>query len=196
MSYDKIRYERLRMVCTRALEESIKKSLDLEQIKKCYPTIASTEDGVRILEVARSQIVEFWFNNSIKEFDLIFKERDLEVKLNALDEIVHLAKARSLQKDIDPIEIDKLTPREIIEANKQYQQTETVNSLNLIYNQLCADNLENFNQLSGIFKQSEQLKSEIYSNATSLNKEIEVLKNDQTDVKINQLLDTILVDDL
>lgn len=194
--YDKIRYERLRMVCTRALEESIKKSLDLDQIKKCYPTIASNEDGVRILEVARSQIVDFWFNNSMKEFDLIFKERDLESKLDSLDEIIHLAKSRGLKKDVNAIEIDKLTPREIIEANKQYQRKETADSLHLIYNQLCIDNLEYFKQLSDIFEQSEKLKAEVYSNATSLNKEIEVLKNDGTDAKINELLDTILVDEL
>lgn len=191
MAYDKIRYERLRLVCTRALEESIKKSLDIEQIKKCYPTISSTEEGVKVLEIARSQIVEFWFNNSIKEFDLIFAERDLESKLDSLDELIDLAEKRKISKEIDPVELDKLTPRDIIEANKNFKRNDTLKSLELIYNQLCSDNLESFKKLEALVTEGMDLKNDIYQNVSTLNKELEVLKNDKTGDRVNELLELV-----
>lgn len=112
---DRIRYERLKLVCKKALEQSIKKSLSIDQIKSCYPTIASTEDGQKSLEIARSQIIKFWHNNSTKEFDLIFKERNIETKLNELDEIIQKAQERKLEGKEAPIQVDRLSPSELIE---------------------------------------------------------------------------------
>lgn len=189
--YEKIRYERLRLVCTKALEESIKKSLSLDQIKICYPTIASTAEGIEVLEIARSQIIDFWLHNSIKEFDLIFQERNLEEALNSLDEIVFLAKKRSIDKSVEPIEIDKLTPKDIIDAKLNYKRNETVNALKLIYDQLCIDNLNYFQQLNSLCQQSEDIKTDINNQVTFLNQELEVLKNDNSSARVNELLDTI-----
>ncbi|EGV62134.1 hypothetical protein PSN45_000854 [Yamadazyma tenuis] len=189
-TFDKIRYERLRLVCTRALEESIKKSLDIESIKKCYPTVAGTSQGESVLESARSQIIDFWFNNSIREFDLIFQERDLHNKLDSLDEIIHSAKVRGINGE-NAIEIDKLTPREIIEANKSHKRNETVQSLRLIYNQLCIDNLQYFKELSALVTESNELKAQIYDNASTLNQELQVLKDDTTSERVNELLELV-----
>lgn len=193
--FEKIRYERLRLVCTKALEESIKKSLSIEQIKICYPTIASTTEGVEVLEIARSQIIDFWLHNSIKEFDLIFQERNVEEGLNSLDEIIQLAKTRSIDKSVEPIEIDKLTPKDIIDAKLNYKRNETINALKLIYDQLCIENLKYFQELNKICQESEEIKLDINNQMSSLNQELEVLKNDKTTERVNELLETI-VDDI
>lgn len=187
---ERIRFERLQAVCTRALQESIKKSLDIEKIKKCYPTLASSEEGVKALEIARSQIIEFWLNNSLKEFELIFKERDIENKLNSLDDLIQLAKERSLSGS-KPIQIDKLTPKEIIAANIDYKKRQTIKSLKLMYDQLIVDNNELFDELTAIGKESEAIKSDIERNFTSINKELGVI-NGGVDDNIDKLLDTVV----
>lgn len=192
---DKIRYERLRVVCIKALQESIKKSLSSEQIRKCYPTLASSEEGVKSLEIARTQIIDFWLNSSITEFDQIFKERDIKNKLDTLDDIIELAKARSLNKSVPPVYLNKLTPKDIITANKNFKKNEALESLNLIYKQLNAENAQLFDRLKTLADQSKQVKDDIIAHVASLNKELDLLKDDKTNIRINELLDT-LVDEL
>lgn len=189
---EKIRYKRLQLVCKKALEESIKKSLSLEQIKKCYPIIASSEEGVKSLEIARSQIINFWFNNSMKEFDLIFQERDIENGLDGLDEVIEKAKRRSLDKNEKPVEINKLTPEEIIQANIRLNRNSSTESLRLIHNQLRSENLQFFNELNGLFEESQAIKTSLNDLLLALNKEMNVLKKDESNVRIDELMDTIV----
>lgn len=189
---EKIRYKRLQLVCKKALEESIKKSLSLEQIKKCYPIIASSEEGVKSLEIARSQIINFWFNNSMKEFDLIFQERDIENGLDGLDEVIEKAKRRSLDKNDKPVEINKLTPEEIIQANIRLNRNSSTESLRLIHNQLRSENLQFFNQLNGLFEESQAIKTNLNELLIALNKEMNILKKDESNVRIDELMDTIV----
>lgn len=189
---EKIRYKRLQLVCKKALEESIKKSLSLEQIKKCYPIIASSEEGVKSLEIARSQIINFWFNNSMKEFDLIFQERDLENGLDGLDEVIEKAKRRSLDKNDKPVEINNLTPEEIIQANIRLNRNSSTESLRLIHNQLRSENLQFFNQLNGLFEESQAIKTNLNELLIALNKEMNILKKDESNVRIDELMDTIV----
>mmetsp|Transcript_469 Transcript_469/g.447 ORF Transcript_469/g.447 Transcript_469/m.447 type:complete len:196 (-) Transcript_469:1302-1889(-) len=188
---DKIRYERLKLVCKKALEQSIKKSLSMDQIRTCYPTIASTDDGQKSLEIARSQIIKFWHNNSTKEFDLIFKERNIETKLNELDEIIQKAEERKLQGKEAPVQVDRLSPSELIEASLAGTKKESIESLTMIYNQLCLDNMELYGQLNSLCEESETIKTDLKSQVDSLNEDLKSLKNDDLKVSIDDLIATI-----
>lgn len=188
---DRIRYERLKLVCKKALEQSIKKSLSIDQIKTCYPTIASTEEGQKSLEIARSQIIKFWHNNSTKEFDLIFKERNIETKLNELDEIIQRAQERKLEGNEAPVQVDRLSPSDLIESSLSGTKKESIESLTMIYNQLCLDNMELYGQLNSLCEESETIKSDLKSLADLLSEDLKSLKDDDLRIRVDDLIATI-----
>lgn len=164
---DKIRFERLQLVCRKALELSIKKSLSLDQIKTCYPSIAASEDGLRSLEIARLQIVDFWFENSLKEFKLIFDERGIEAKLNELDDLIVEAQQRQALSDAErtaadaPVHLPELTPDQIMEANVLQAKRSTLNSLELIRHQLRLDNDDLTDQLAHATRDGQRQKADL-----------------------------------
>lgn len=188
---DRIRYERLKLVCKKALEQSIKKSLSMDQIKTCYPTIASTEEGQKSLEIARSQIIKFWHNNSTKEFDLIFKERNIETKLNELDEIIQKAEERKFEGKEAPVQIDRASPSELIEASLAGTKKESIESLSMIYNQLCLDNMELYGQLNSLCEESETIRTDLKSQVDSLSEDLKSLRNDDFKVSVDDLIATM-----
>ena len=176
-SAEKIRYERLKLVSQKALDQSIKKGLSIDQIKKCYPIISSSSDGVRLLEMARSQIIDFWQSKSLEEFALIFKERNLASKLDELDEIVEAAHRRQYDGDTR-IPIDLLTPDELIDASLVSTRKQSADTLSLIYNQLCADNQELHDELMSLAKEGNDIKNDINALIASLGRDIEAMKED------------------
>lgn len=188
---DKIRYERLRLVCKKALEQSIKKSLAIEQIKTCYPNIASTEEGQKSLEIARSQIIKFWHNNSTKEFDLIFEERNIETKLNELDEIIQKAERRKLEGSEPPIEIDRLSPSDLIESSLLGTKKASIDNLTMIYNQLRLDNMELYEKLRALSEESETIKSDLNNLINLLSDDLQSLKGDSSITRLDDLLATV-----
>lgn len=188
---DRIRYERLRLVCKKALEQSIKKSLSIEQIKTCYPNIASTEEGQKSLEIARSQIIKFWHNNSTKEFDLIFEERNIETKLNELDEIIQKAERRKLEGSEAPIEIDRLSPSDLIESSLLGTKKASIDNLTMIYNQLRLDNMELYEKLRALSEESETIKSDLNNLINLLSDDLQSLKGDSSITRLDDLLATV-----
>lgn len=176
-SAEKIRYERLKLVSQKALDQSIKKGLSIDQIKKCYPIISSSSDGVRLLEMARSQIIDFWQSKSLEEFALIFKERNLASKLDELDEIVEAAHRRQYDGDTR-IPIDMLTPDELIDASLVSTRKQSADTLSIIYNQLCADNQELHDELMSLAKEGNDIKNDINALIASLGRDIEAMKED------------------
>lgn len=176
-SAGKVRYERLNLVSLKALEQAISKGLSLDQIKKCYPTISSSEDGIRLLEMARAQIVDFWQTKSLEEFELIFQERNLATKLDELDEIVEDAHRRQYDGDAR-IPVETLTPEELIDANMVSTRKASADTLNMIYNQLCADNQELHDELMNLVEEGNAIKEDISSLIASLGRDIETMKED------------------
>lgn len=176
-SAEKIRYERLKLVSQKALDQSIKKGLSIDQIKKCYPIISSSSDGVRLLEMARSQIIDFWQSKSLEEFALIFKERNLASKLDELDEIVEAAHRRQYDGDTR-IPIDMLTPDELIDASLVSTRKQSADTLSIIYNQLCADNQELHDELMSLAKEGNDIKNDINALIAALGRDIEAMKED------------------
>ena len=186
-SAEKIRYERLKLVSQKALDQSIKKGLSIDQIKKCYPIISSSSDGVRLLEMARSQIIDFWQSKSLEEFALIFKERNLASKLDELDEIVEAAHRRQYDGDTR-IPIDLLTPDELIDASLVSTRKQSADTLSIIYNQLCADNQELHDELMSLAKEGNDLKNDINALIASLGRDIEAT---QEDAKVDELANAL-----
>lgn len=187
----KIRYERLKLVCQKALEQSIKKSLSMEQIKKCYPTISLSKEGERSLEIARSQIVKFWHTNSMKEFDLIFKERDIENKLNELDEIVQKAQERKTKGDEAPIEADKLSPTELIEGTIYHDKKKTLDTLEMIYKQLRSENEDLYKELEELGQRSSKIRTDVEGSISRLKNSVKSLKEEDSDIRLDELVSCV-----
>lgn len=96
--YDLVRYDRLRLVCQKALEQVIKRSLSVEQVFQCFPELALSLEGRKALTTAQQQLVTYWHRTGLREFDLIFSEFEVEPKLRALDRVI----ARAQQRKADP----------------------------------------------------------------------------------------------
>lgn len=190
----RIRYERLSLVVEKALEQTIDKSFSLDQITKCYPTIANTQYGLKHLESARSQMIDYLNDTCTKEIKLIFNEHDIEKKLNELDEIIQLAQYRKQLNQETPIEIDRLSASEIIESNIIQSKKEVINNLGIIYNQLCIENKDFFEELKQKTNESESIKTEINSSIESLNDGIDSLKNNELNSKLDSLISQVLND--
>lgn len=138
---EKVRFERLRLVARRALEELIKKSLSIEQMSTCFPTLVNSEDGLISLESALSQMSGFWHSNSLDEFDLIYKEKDMESKLDELDEIIQHAQDKK-EAGEKPTNIDQLSPLELVDSTIISNSNVVLDNLQMIYDQLCAENFD------------------------------------------------------
>ncbi|ODV79881.1 Nnf1-domain-containing protein [Suhomyces tanzawaensis NRRL Y-17324] len=121
----------------------------------------------------------------MKEFELIFSERDIEKKLDDLDEIIHVAQHRKDNKVELPANLDKLSPSEIIEATILSGSDESLENLNMIYNQLCVDNAELYQELEELGRVSEEIKGDIDSLLGVLKREVEILGKD---LKLDDLI--------
>lgn len=177
------------MVCRKALEQVIKKSLSLELLKSCYPNLALTLTGMKSLQTARQQIIKFWHTNSLNEFDLIFAERNVEEKLNELDEIIQLAQYRKSHKTEKPVQLDKLTSDDIMESTLLSYSNESIENLTMIYNQLRIDNTELYEKLKSLSDSGEEVKLNIEEQLRSLDKEIETLDLETEKLQLDKLID-------
>ncbi|ODQ81099.1 hypothetical protein BABINDRAFT_28878, partial [Babjeviella inositovora NRRL Y-12698] len=148
---ERIRFPRLQQLCQKALEESIK-SLTIEKFSQCYPTLASTVEGMNLLKVAREQVTNYWFNNSMREFNLIFQERGVEGSLDSLDELV--AEARLRKQTVNgselPVFTDELTPEEILASNLYATKKRKFEELQAIRDNLAGDNEMLLKELQGL----------------------------------------------
>lgn len=170
---EKVRFERLRLVARRALEELIKKSLSIEQVNTCFPTLVSSEDGVISLESALSQMSGFWHSNSLDEFDLIYKEKDMESKLNELDNIIQQSQDRK-DSGAEPSNIDQLSPLEIVDSTIISKSKDVLDNLQMIYDQLCTENLDLYKEFSEMVNDAKDIDNSIQANIEQLKSEADV----------------------
>lgn len=188
---DFIRYERLRLVIEKALEQTTSKSLSLDQIAKCFPKIAESKDGLNSLNLARKQMKNHLDSVSSKEFALIFNEHDIEKKLNELDEVIQMAQYRKEQNQ-QSVEVDKLSPFDIIESGLLPFKESVMESLGMIYNQLLLDNRELYHSLKTKAEESEQIKRDICDSIASLTKGIDELKEERLNKTLDYLIQEVL----
>ncbi|CEP63455.1 MIND complex subunit NNF1 LALA0_S08e02872g [Lachancea lanzarotensis] len=116
----RIRYTRLNQVCRKALQQSVTKVQSWDKLASCFPTYTATDTGARNLSTCQQQVVEFWMELSKREFDEIFRERDIENKLNDLDDLISRAKTVQeglKEQNTDLPCIDELTPEQLTTGN-------------------------------------------------------------------------------
>ncbi|SCU78414.1 LAFA_0A06480g1_1 [Lachancea sp. 'fantastica'] len=128
----RIRYTRLNQVCRKALQQSVTKVQSWDKLASCFPTYTATDAGARNLSTCQKQVVEFWMELSKREFDEIFRERDIENKLNDLDDLISSAKTVQEglhEKHLDLPCIDELTPQQLMDGNIHDSRTKFLEQL-------------------------------------------------------------------
>ncbi len=88
-----VRYDRLQTLAYRCLQQCTK-SLTYDTMVSCYPKIASHNVGKGWLNQGLEDIKKFWETSSEREFNSIWKERDIKRKLDELDGIILEGKKR------------------------------------------------------------------------------------------------------
>lgn len=162
----------------------------MEQVKTCFPTLVTSQDGVRSLELALSQMSGFWHANSLDEFELIYKEKDIESKLDELDDIIQNAQ-RAKDSGKKPSNIDQLSPLEIVDSTIVSNSKNVLDSLQMIYDQLCLDNAELYTELSELTKESTRINNSIKSGIEQLNKEANSVELEKAGLQIDKLIDIL-----
>ena len=125
----------------------------------------------------------FWHANSLDEFDLIYKEKDIESKLDELDDIIQNAQ-RAKDSGKEPSNIDQLSPLEIVDSTIVSNSKNVLDSLQMIYDQLCLDNAELYTELSELTKESTRINNSIKSGIEQLNKEANSVELEKRDFKL------------
>ncbi|OBA24399.1 Nnf1-domain-containing protein [Metschnikowia bicuspidata var. bicuspidata NRRL YB-4993] len=157
MEYEKVRFDRLNQVVKKAVEHTIKKLLMPEQVYKCFPTISRSDTGPDALENARKQMQTYFHDTCVKQVKHIFTERDIEQKLNELDEIIQLAQQAREGNTRKQIEVDRLAPEELINAGLAELKPDSEKKLALIYDQLVLDNQRLQQELREFAEESHEL---------------------------------------
>lgn len=192
MEYERIRYKRLNVVIKKALEQTIKKLMLEQQFNGCYPVIASMDGGPEALEAARTQIQKFFHSTCIKQFDLIFRERDVERKLDELDDIIQSAQRRRESSTEAPLDVGKLTPQELIAASVGQSKVDAIKKLTMIYDQLVLDNQQFHKELRSLAEESETLTKDIVLLVEALSSGMDELKRQNVDSNLDALTQEVL----
>ncbi|CAI5755680.1 unnamed protein product [Candida verbasci] len=183
----KVRYERLKLVANKALDQSINESLTNQNIILCFPNLSTTNLDVLLSIV--SQLQSFWLNTSLDEFELIYKEKLIQEKLNELDEIIYDAQFRRNDPNEKPDFVDELTPLEIIDSNIMSDSTDILNNLRSIHERLQLENKDLTEELKDLVSLSNDKKQSIVSNIEQLQKDVKLI--DSTDLQIDRLLNLL-----
>lgn len=169
-----IRFTLLQKVLEKSLSESTK-TITLEKLKGCYPELALTEDGVKAMEIVRSQITEIWQEKSLAEFNAVFKERDVENSLNELDRLIEEAKRRQKRNNIEErFYPDELTPREIVSTSLLSSQQRCIDELEKTLAEIQNDNSNLCKELGSHVTDTDNVCEEIYASLEKLDKMVEI----------------------
>jgi kinetochore protein NNF1 len=201
-----IRFQRLKQVCSKALEESQKVLTD-ENLHACYPTISSTKDGRRLIQTIKQQMIESWTANTKREFTSIFEERDIEAKLDELDELIAQAQDR-MDTGTEPqlpyalryylslehytnitASIDRLSPVNIVSSHLLPLKESNLRSLEDQLDSLKSQNTDLFKQLQDRAQEARQLRSGTFELIQNIKKMEEVSKDAQLESKLRTLVE-------
>lgn len=190
MEVERVRYEKLRQVLKKAVEQTIKKLLMPEQLEKCFPRIAQTKGGPEALEWGRVQVQDYFFETCSAQFDHIFNERDIEQKLNELDEIIQTAQQRKKEGGI-AVEVDKLTASQIIGASIGGSKEDCIKKLEMVHEQLMLDNQYLYKELKDLSEESETIKGDILLQVEALASGIDDFKRQEFDARLDRLTEEV-----
>lgn len=154
-----IRFHRLEQVCSKALTESQKVLTD-DNLHACYPTLASSQDGRALIQTIKQQLTESWQANTQNEFTSIFSEREIEEKLNELDELIAIAQDRKdSEGQASQIPIDQLTPINIVSSHLIPLKETNLEALHSQLDTLKSNNIRLLNELQEQATLATQLRS-------------------------------------
>lgn len=185
--YERIRFERLQQVITKAVEQTIKKSLMPEQLQQCFPSISAMEGGQEALETARKQIQKYFHSMCTKQFEHTLNNRDIERKLDDLDEIIQAAQRRRDLGVEEPLQVDQLSAEQLIGASTGPAKEDAVKKLQLIHEQLVLDNQQLYEELKLLAEEGDHVKSDILLAIAGLSSGIDELKRQDFDEKLDAL---------
>ncbi|GMG19251.1 unnamed protein product [Ambrosiozyma monospora] len=148
MSSQDPRFEKFRHGLRYVVNDILKK-ITAEKMAEMYPGIDK-----RALENIRVQIIQQYRNKCFSEFEKIYKDRDLEKKLDELDEIILDAKRRYAKNPGDKLYINDLNPNDIISNRLLAIQKESVASLNEKLVNLKRENNKLVKELNSIYNES------------------------------------------
>lgn len=173
-----VRFNTLKQVGKKALEKLIKNALNIDKVIQCYPKIASTQQGVYHLKGASAQIIDYWYSSTLSELDLIYGEKEVEQRLDELDEIIQIAKQRKQLEISNDVHIDKLDANDIINCNIVTEAKESLDKLNAIYNQLVTENEELLQSLTLLCNEANNIYRDITTLSEPLTKESEISRQE------------------
>lgn len=179
-----IRFERLQTVCDKALEESQKVLTD-ENLLSCFPSLNSSEKGKQLLNTIRLKLTESWSENTRKEFNSIFEERDIENKLNELDDLINDANKRDPDNSIP---IEELSSINILNSYMIPVKKQNLNKLKEQVESLKLTNLELLKELKSQLNNAHDVKNQINENLQS----IQSLNNLSDDLKLKENLEKLI----
>ncbi|KAH3667013.1 hypothetical protein WICMUC_005360 [Wickerhamomyces mucosus] len=180
-----IRYDRLRQVCFKALEESQKVITD-ESLKQCYPSLITGEESSRLLETIKINLYNSWKLGTEKEFESIFEERDIKSKLDELDKLIF--EARQDSPVANQVQPDQLTPNNIIASHLIPLKENNLKALNHQLELVRNENLNLLKELDDLSTLAKDLKNEINGNFEALNKLNEIYDDDQIEKYLQDLI--------
>ncbi|GME75260.1 unnamed protein product [[Candida] boidinii] len=152
-----------------------------------------------------TQIINFWKNTTAREFQQIFKEYDLENKLNQLDDLIEEAKQRKRKArqrgnkiggDINsrPLYIDKLKPNEIILSKLLEPKQKYLEELNSDLSSLKVKNDELFSELNMLVKESKDCLEDTEFEISKVEKFFSSIDKETipSEEKVDELLDYVV----
>ncbi|CCC71355.1 hypothetical protein NCAS_0H00450 [Naumovozyma castellii] len=193
----KIRYIRLNQVFNKALNQSISNLSKWDKISSCFPEYASHQEGATNLMNCQTQVIEFWKELCKREFEEIVKERNVKAKLDELDDLILESQERLNELNHEKgknevnvndelnINIDDLTPEQLINCNLFSQRKQATKDLN--------ERLARLNDINN------NLANELTDLQNSIGKEydeIRVLYDEHLGKPANQTPDATLVQGL
>lgn len=176
--YDLVRYDRLRLVCQKALEQVIKRSLSVEQVFQCFPELALSSEGRKALTTAQQQLVTYWHRTGLREFDLIFSEFEVEPKLRALDRVIARAQQRKADPSLIPALVDLKSASEIIDATLVAHSQPLIAHLQNIHAELVRDNEDMRSQLKSLRADSLEIAESASTALETLKSHVEALRKE------------------
>ncbi|KAH3669494.1 hypothetical protein OGAPHI_001615 [Ogataea philodendri] len=175
-----VRFDGLRKAAEFSLQETVNK-LTLDKLVECYPEV----DRATLADF-QQQITDMWTSKALDEFQGIYEEKDLEQRLNELDEIVYESQQRQTRKDA-AFEIHRLAPHEIVE-NRLINLKQR--SIDVLATKLASLKSEN----SALVSQIKQLHNESVDNFRSVETSIgqleslDQMRDQLSDERFEQLL--------
>lgn len=159
----------------------------MDKFISCFPTLAESPEGMEALRNARQQVVSYWTKAAESEFENIFKERDLENKLDQLDEIVVAARLDRQRGLEQTLEVDKLGPGDIVEGTVVTKKREAIANLEIMRLQLVQDSDGLYQELALLVQEGEEIKGDLEDMVRNLQQEVDVLRDQSPDFSIDAL---------